>query len=83
MISSTAGDKAKYKQTLVDWVVAFCLLFFMHYIMAATLTIVEKVNTVIGKQSGVQDGITLPRDFSPVYYNPKDEYEGERKYINW
>ena len=31
IISSTGSDKAKYKQRLVDWLVAFCLLFLMHY----------------------------------------------------
>lgn len=34
LISSTSNDKAKYKQLLVDWVVALCLLFIMHYIMS-------------------------------------------------
>ena len=36
VISSSAGDKAKYKQFFVDWVVALCLIFFMHYITHET-----------------------------------------------
>ena len=39
VISSSAGDKAKYKQFFVDWVVALCLIFFLHYIMSFTMTI--------------------------------------------
>ena len=33
MTSSIASEKSKYKNMLVDWVVAFCLIFIMHYIM--------------------------------------------------
>ena len=47
MISSTAGDKAKYKQLLVDWVVAICLLFLMQYIMSFSNIAVKKVTSVI------------------------------------
>lgn len=42
VISSTAGDKAKYKQMLKDWVVGLCLLFMMHYGMSFALTLNEK-----------------------------------------
>ncbi len=47
MLSSTAGDKAKYKQLLVDWVVAICLLFLMQYIMSFSNIAVKKVTSVI------------------------------------
>ena len=47
LISSTANDKAKYKQMLTDWVVAICLLFTMQYIMSFSNLIVEKVTDVI------------------------------------
>lgn len=42
LISSTSNDKAKYKQMLIDWIVAICLLFIMHYIMSFSNLIVEK-----------------------------------------
>ena len=42
-LTSVAGDKAKYKQMLVDWVVALALVFLMHYIMAFAVTINEKI----------------------------------------
>lgn len=43
VISSNSNDKAKYKQMLVDWLVALCLIFFMHYIMAFTMTVSEQI----------------------------------------
>lgn len=42
-LSSVASDKAKYKQMLGDWVVALCLIFLMHYIMAFAVSINEKI----------------------------------------
>lgn len=48
IISSSADDKAKYKQRLFDWLVAICLIFFMHYIMTFTVSIVQMFNDTIG-----------------------------------
>ena len=49
IISSTASDKAKYKQMLVDWLIALCILFFMHYLMSFILTMTESVcNAIAG-----------------------------------
>ena len=39
VISSTSSDKAKYKQMLMDWVVALCIVFFLHYLMSFILTV--------------------------------------------
>ncbi len=69
IISSTSPDKAKYKQMLVDWVVAFCLLFFMHYIMAITMTVVDKLNDTLGNMAHVSDGIEIPSEYGAVKYN--------------
>ena len=43
MLCSVASDKAKYKQMLVDWAVAICLVFLMHYIMSFSVTISKKI----------------------------------------
>ena len=48
VISSTASDKAKYKQMFIDWIIALCLVFFMHYIMSFIITLTESVCTAIG-----------------------------------
>ncbi len=49
ILSSTSADKAKYKQMFTDWIIALCLLFFLHYIMSFTLVMVDAVNDAIGK----------------------------------
>ena len=59
IISSSAGDKAKYKQMFTDWVIALCLIFFMHYIMAFTMTMAETVTKVLAgptKENADQNG---------------------------
>ena len=33
LISSAADDKAKYKESLKDWLVALCLVFVIHFII--------------------------------------------------
>lgn len=57
VISSSAGDKAKYKQFFIDWVVALCLIFFMHYIMAFTMTMSETVTDVLSGENTSQGRI--------------------------
>ena len=47
IISSTSSDKAKYKQMLVDWVIALCLLFLMQYIMSFSNLLVGKLTEVV------------------------------------
>lgn len=51
IISSTASDKAKYKQMLVDWLVGMCLLFMLHYIMAFTIFLTEKITDMISSSA--------------------------------
>lgn len=47
LLSTVASDKAKYKEMLKDWLVGICLLFIMHYIMAFTVTIAEKITDLV------------------------------------
>ena len=61
IISSTASDKAKYKQLLYDWLIAMCIVFCLHYIMTFTITIVTEISQAIvgstelnGNNIGVQ-----------------------------
>lgn len=53
VISSTASDKAKYKQMIMDWIVALCILFFLHYIMSFILTVTSIVT------EGIDNGSTI------------------------
>ena len=45
--SASANDKAKYKNMLKDWIVAICILFTLHYIMAFMLDMTENANNII------------------------------------
>ena len=47
VISSTATEKAKYKERIVDWLVAVCILFVLHYIMSFTLVITEELTKML------------------------------------
>lgn len=47
IISSTSSDKAKYKQMLLDWIVAICLLFVMQYIMSGSNLLVQKITDLL------------------------------------
>ena len=51
VISSTAGEKAKYKEHIKDWLVAVVLVVFMHYIMAFALTLTEYLTNVLNSQN--------------------------------
>lgn len=62
MISSTAADKSKYKQMLIDWVVAICLLFVLHYIMAFANLAVKKIIDVVDSTAIVNNTSSLPDD---------------------
>ncbi len=79
IISSTSQDRAKYKQRLVDWVIAFCLLFFMHYIMAAAVNVVGKIDEVLGDSISLK-GIPLISEYGNVSYDPdKSNHERDRR----
>ena len=62
IISSTSKDKAKYKQMLMDWLVAICLLFVMHYIMAFSNMIVKKFINLIDATNIAENKEDLPEN---------------------
>ena len=47
LLSTVASDKAKYKQMLLDWTVALCMLFVMHYIMSFSVYLVDRFREMI------------------------------------
>lgn len=48
IITSTANEKAKYKEWLINWIVGFALLFVLHYIMSFITTAIDKINDLLG-----------------------------------
>lgn len=58
LIASVSKEKAKYKQMLVDWFVALCLLMIMHYIM---IFIVETCEALCDMFSGISvENVIIP-----------------------
>ena len=53
VISSTAGEKAKYKEHIKDWLIAVILVVFMHYIMAFAMTMTEYITSMLNSQNSV------------------------------
>lgn len=49
ILSSTANEKAKYKTMIQGWATAICLLFVLHYIMAFSIGIVQRVSSAIAR----------------------------------
>lgn len=65
VIGSTAGEKAKYKERIIDWLVAICLIFVMHYIMFFAVQLVEKITDLVRESTGLNGNaavITLTED---------------------
>ena len=74
ILSSTANDKAKYKQMLMDWVVALCLLFVMQYIMSFSNMIVEKIIDIV-------DITQLQKDTDTEVVDPEMYRIEDKKFI--
>ena len=47
IMSSTARDKAKYKEWIVNWFIAAALLFTMHYIMSFIITVNSEISNLL------------------------------------
>ena len=46
VISSTGKEQAKYKQWIMNWVAAICLLFILHYLMAGIIKITQEISEI-------------------------------------
>ena len=57
LISSTATDKAKYKESLRDWFVALCLVFVIHLIMSGILLLTNSINSLFS--DSIDNGIIV------------------------
>lgn len=83
LLSSVSQEKAKYKQMLIDWVVGVCLLFFMHYIMVFSVTIVQSFNDIISTTREDTIGQTvLMEDDEEGYISDKLEELGMTELID-
>ena len=51
IISSSAKDKAKFKEWIINWFVAVAILFFMHYIMSFIIAVTGQIGQLISTSS--------------------------------
>ena len=70
LISSTAADKAKYKESLRDWFMALCLVFVIHFIMSGILMLVDNFNALFS--TGINEGIIVQATHSDEGENPDE-----------
>lgn len=60
-LSTIASEKAVYKTMLVDWVVSLTLVFLLHYIIIATISVneslVKVISSVLADGDPIKDGI--------------------------
>ena len=78
VISSASQEKAKYKAMITDWLVSLVLVFSLHYIMAVTVGVCDKLTNLMN--DNINSGIYLEKG-DKFEYNGKtygsDESEGE------
>ena len=87
VLSSTAGEKAKYKEHIKDWLVAVILVVFMHYIMAFALTITEYLTSMLNSNNEmikfqVQDEEVMKKIFGDEDYSQYKEGDNYNLYVN-
>ena len=46
LTSALGKENSKYKKMLVDWLIALCLLFTLHYIMNFTIVVTQKISDI-------------------------------------
>ena len=52
ILTSSAGKKAEYKKSFVNWVIAVFLVFTMHYIMSFIISVIQNVTTLVSATVG-------------------------------
>lgn len=84
LLSTIAQEKAKYKQMLMDWGIGLCLLFFMHYIMAFSVSIVQSFNNIISTEQDttIDDQMILMEDDEEKYISSKLKEIGMSDFVD-
>ena len=78
---STAGEKAKYKERIIDWVVSICLIFFMQYIMVFSIEINEKFVELVDSTNGLKGVIKIIQLNTENHINVVKEHELLKDYL--
>ena len=79
VISSTSGEKAKYKEHIKDWIIAVMIVVFMHYIMAFAISITQYITDMLNKSNEVvefplaEDTVNAVEEAAQVEIKPDSE----------
>lgn len=65
IVIGTVSEKAKYKERLQDWLVALCMIFFMHFIMAGIMMLAEKITDLFS--NAINSGIIIAVDDGTIF----------------
>lgn len=74
MLSSAAGDKAKYKEMLMNWLIGICLILFIHYFMVFMIKLNNSIVDMITQSGGADDVINIARMKVSDESTQSDEY---------
>jgi len=79
LFTSIVEDKAKYKKMLIDWIVAICILFVLHYLMVFILTISSSLTEIFIANGEENIFVPLPEDttINGEQLQKNDEATGE------
>ena len=76
IISSTAKETAKYKKMFLDWLIAMCLIFILHYIMVFLMQMNEYITDFFSfKQFDLTGGDTLFNNIRAIADNSGNSLE--------
>ena len=78
LISTTSQEKSKYKKLILDWLVAICLIFVLHYIMLFITEVIQKITDVLAVKLIDTDG----RDIFMTGIRQSIELNYENLFIN-
>lgn len=73
ILSSTAPEKAKYKQMIINWGIAMIILLIIHIVMIATLAITENVTSALAENCC--DIIAEPLPKGTKFLDENGEYQ--------
>ena len=82
MLCSVASEKAKYKNMLKDWVVAICLLFVMHYIMAFATNLVDSFTNIVSTLAGDHEYVVEIEDENGAIRDAMQEDDIDVEYVD-
>ena len=79
VIASASSEKARYKELLKDWVVALCILLFMHYLMSGIVDLTQKISNSFDPPNQYDDSATYVQDPYKVVVNGDEiTYSGDK-----